>query len=201
MKRVIIFFLMLASVLTPISFGDNIEGLEKIQVSAISKQSELAEVQSEQASVESVYLATLEEIETLKEKINETTVKIKSKKEEIKTIEEKFEIATEEYNLQAEEFDGRLRVIYLTKDESFWNMIFQAKDLDDLITRVVYYKHIVKLDEEIFEKLTEQKIVLGNIQTALKVEIDELELLKEQQNADKEVLDKKATELENEKMN
>lgn len=204
MRKSIAFLLVLTMVLSlGLSFGASIEDLEKQmeekEANIADKQAELEGVQSEHTSVEAAYWAAVEEIEILKERISQTALEIEDKGEEIEITQEELEEALEEYNFQAEEFGGRLRTMYLTKDESFWSMIFKAEGFEDLLMRIANYRRIVKMDEETLEKLEEQRLALEEIQAELEDEMQELKVLKEQQEVDKIALDEKAVELDERK--
>ena len=186
-----------------LSFGASIDDLQKQieenEASVAGKQAELESVQAEHGSVEAAYWAAVEEIEILEERIAQTALDIEAKDKEIAKAQKELDKAREDYDFQASEFGGRLRTMYLTKDESFWNMIFNAEGFEDLLMRISNYRRIVKMDEETLDSLNKQKLILEEMEAKLQAEMDELQGLKDQQEVDKIALDAKAVELEERK--
>lgn len=205
MKKFIAFLLVLTMTLSmAFSFGASIEDLQKQmeekEANVAEKEAELEQVQAEAGSVEEQYWNALSEIEVLEERILETEKDIDTTDKIILKTKEELEVAMEEYNFQAGEFGGRLRKMYLSKDESFWSMIFNSEGFEDLLMRLSNYRRIVKMDEETMDRLNEQKVALEKLEEKLSSEMEELKVLKEQQVVDKLLLDQKAIELEERKV-
>lgn len=205
MRKSIAFLLVLTMVLSlGLTFGASIDDLQKQmeenEAKVAEKEAELQEVQAEAGSVEDAYWTTIAEIEELEERIAQTAGDIELKDEEIKITKEELREAQAEYDFQASEFGGRLKKMYLTKDESFWSLIFNAEGFEDLLMRISNYRRIIKMDEETMDKLNLQKLALEALEEKLQGEMEELEVLKELQEADKVLLDVKAVELEERKI-
>ena len=205
MRKFIAFSLILTMALTmAFSFGASIEDLQKQidekEANVAEKEAELEEIQAQVGSVEEQYWNAVSEIEVLEERIYQTEKDIEEKDKAIIKTKDELEVAMEEYNFQAGEFGGRLRKMYLSKDESFWSMIFNSEGFEDLLMRLSNYRRIVKMDEETMDRLNEQKVALEKLEEKLSNEMEELKGLKEQQVVDKILLDQKAIELEERKV-
>lgn len=205
MRKSIAFLLVLTMTLSmAFSFGASIEDLQKQidekEANVAEKEAQLQEVQAEAGSVEEQYWNAVAEIEALEERIEATTLDIELKDKAIVKTQKELEVALEEYNIQAGEFGGRLRKMYLSKDESFWSLIFNAEGFEDLLMRLSNYRRIVKMDEETMDRLNAQKTALEKLEEKLSTEMEELKGLKEQQEVDKVLLDQKAIELEERKV-
>lgn len=205
MRKFIAFSLILTMTLSmAFSFGASIEDLQK-QIdekgaNVAEKEAELEQIQAETGSVEEQYWNAVSEIEVLEERIVETEKDIDTKDKAIIKTQAELNVAMEDYNFQAGEFGGRLRKMYLSKDESFWSMIFNSEGFEDLLMRLSNYRRIVKMDEETMDHLNEQKVALEELEDKLSSEMQELKGLKEQQVVDKISLDQKAIELEERKV-
>lgn len=204
MRKFIAFLLVFTMTLSMgFSFGANLEDLQKQveekEANVAEKEMQLEEIEAEAGSVEQQYWNAVAEVEILQERIAETTEEIDLKDKAIIKTRAEVEEATEEYNFQAGEFGGRLRKMYLTKDDSFWSMIFSAEGFEDLLMRISNYQRIVEMDEKTMDELNKQKVALEKLEEQLSNEMEELQVLKEQQEVDKVLLDQKAVELEKRK--
>lgn len=182
-----------------LTFGESIDELkqqiEEKNQNIAGKEEELSSIRGELEITEQSYYAVEAEIENLKAQIAETEGQIADKEKEIKKTEAKVEEAMKEYNFQAEEFGGRLSTMYLSKDESFWSMIFNAEGFEDLLMRISNYRRIVKMDEETLNELNKKREELEKLEAKLNDEKKELVVLSDALEADKAASEVKSAEL------
>lgn len=200
MRKKIAILLALTMVLSlGLSFGESVNDIkrqiEEKNENISNKKEELSGIRNELEVTEQAYYAVEAEIQTLREQIEKTEEDIKVKGEEIKQTQAKVDKAKEEFNFQAEEFGGRLSTMYLSKDESFWSMIFNAEGFEDLLMRISNYRRIVKMDEETLIELNKKKEELEKLEHKLQAENEELKKLGAKLEEDKASSEAKSEEL------
>jgi cell wall-associated NlpC family hydrolase len=108
------------------------------------------------------------QIEETMDLIEEYKKKIKETEKEIKTTEEEVKKAEGEVKQQQELLDKRMRALYKNGQVGYLSILIDAKDISDLLSRVVNIKRIVGYDKQL---------------------IAETELKKQEMNMKKEKLD------------
>ena len=113
-------------------------------------------------------------IEMLDVEIESIYIAIDKAKDEIKVTEKKIEqtskdIVIAENNIKGEEalFNQRMRVMFINGADSYLEILFDSKGLEDLISRVENIKKIVEYDNKVISELNEKKKAIEDIKTSL----------------------------------
>lgn len=127
------------------------------------------------------------EIGSLNEKIDKT-------KKDITEAQENCKNKQEELDKQLKIFSGRLRAYYKedpsqNKFTKFINLIFEAENLSDMITKVNVMKKVTDTDKDMLNRISDEKEALDKAES-------DLEDLQEQQNKQSEELGKKKSDLD-----
>jgi peptidoglycan hydrolase CwlO-like protein len=103
-------------------------------------------------------------IEMLDVEIESIYIAIDKAKDEINVTEKKIEqtskdIVIAENNIKGEEalFNQRMRVRFMNGADSYLEILFDSKGLEDLISRVENIKKIVEYDNKVISELNEKK--------------------------------------------
>jgi len=113
-------------------------------------------------------------IEMLDVEIESMYIAIDKAKDEINVTEKKIEqiskdIVIAENNIKAEEalFNQRMRVMFMNGADSYLEVLFDSKGLEDFISRVENIKKIVEYDNKVISELNEKKKDIEDIKTSL----------------------------------
>lgn len=113
-------------------------------------------------------------IEMLDVEIESIYIAIDKAKDEINVTEEKIEqtakdIVIAENNIKGEEalFNKRMRVMFMNGADSYLEILFDSKGLEDLISRVENIKKIVEYDNKVISELNQKKKDIEDIKTSL----------------------------------
>ena len=113
-------------------------------------------------------------IEMLDMEIESIYIAIDKAKDEIEVTENKIEqtskdIVVAENNIKGEEalFNQRMRVMFMNGADSYLEILFDSKGLEDLISRVENIKKIVEYDNKVISELNEKKKDIEDIKTSL----------------------------------
>ena len=113
-------------------------------------------------------------IEMLDVEIESMYIAIDKAKDEINVTEKKIEqiskdIVIAENNIKGEEalFNQRMRVMFMNGADSYLEVLFDSKGLEDFISRVENIKKIVEYDNKVISELNEKKKDIEDIKTSL----------------------------------
>jgi cell wall-associated NlpC family hydrolase len=97
------------------------------------------------------------EIEEIMNLIEEYKNKIKYTEKDIKVTEEEVKKAQEELKKQQALLDQRVRALYKNGQINYLEILFNASDLNDLLSRLVNIKKIIDYDKEIIAEIEVKK--------------------------------------------
>ena len=155
------------------------------------------------------YDAAVAELKSLEERIAALEAQIKEKEEEIEELQAQinansdiiFELTQQIIDLDQEVFDQnselnkRLRMMYMTDDESMLAVLLGSENFVDFLSNIEMVRKIHESDkafladlEAKLDELEKKREEVRKIEEELKVQQDELETQKEQLDADKAAL-------------
>lgn len=143
-----------------------------------------------------------QELNTAVDKKNELDIKLSALQEDIdlidnvitekeREIDEKssqIEQLSEEIDESKDTLKERMKIMYENGTSSYLEIIFQAKGLSDLFTRIAVVQDIVKHDKNMIEEYVNSKTQIENAKLTVEKERDE-------QKEAKTILDEKKTDL------
>ncbi len=154
-------------------------------------EAELKKLKSEKAEKQAEQNALRKKIDNLQSQINVCNNQIKSCDDQIAQLEKEIEEKQVEYEKTKYVFRQRLRAIYMSggTSNSTLSLLFNAKDLEDLLAKTELTKSVSAYDRSIMEK------ILDDVNTieSKKAEIDKL---KAEQESAKATLAAKKKELD-----
>ncbi len=118
----------------------------------------------EQRAVERKLEDVFKRVEEVKKEIETNKQLIIEKEEELERIRQELEQIKKELAEQEEAYGDRLRVMYYKKDESFWNVIFEAKSIADLLNRLDQLKAISEQDKQLLIELNEKRAAIEELE-------------------------------------
>ena len=153
----------------------------------------------EQYAVERRLEDVFARVEEVKQEIETNTQLIVEKEEELKRIRKELEKVKKELADQEEAYGDRLRVMYYKKDESVWNVIFEAKGIADLLNRLDQLKAITEQDKKLLIELNKKREEIEALEVQEKENYARLLELKAQLARDEQELLDLQAELERRK--
>lgn len=136
------------------------------------------------------------QIELVESSISELEASIREKEAEIAELQKSVDSLTVEIDENFELFKQRLKAFHRNDNASTLQLLLDAKSFSDFLTRYNVMKAIAQHDEELMDKLEQDKADLKSKQEDLEGRITQLETQKSELEAQKEVLDNKRDELE-----
>ncbi|MFP4697074.1 MAG: murein hydrolase activator EnvC family protein [Eubacteriales bacterium] len=206
-KSVFVFsFILIMSVTV---FADNMDDAKnkKDELEDRIKDTQIKIEELEQAKVDTLqYIQELDiEIEQLDTKIYTLEEQLVNKHAEINNTLANLEIAKENEDKQYELAKERMKFMYEYGDTLYLEMLLEAKDLTDLLSRMEYIEKIMDYDNNVLEDLVLIKEEIESQESQLELEKNELEHLTAELNLEKDTVEKvlvlKANEFDNYKEN
>jgi murein DD-endopeptidase MepM/ murein hydrolase activator NlpD len=156
-------------------------------------------VKEQQYAVERKLEDVFYRVEQVKREIEENKLLITQKEEELEKIRLELEKIKQELAEQEEAYGDRLRVMYYKKDESFWNVLFESKNIADLLNRLDQLKAISEQDKQLLIELNEKRQAIEELEEQEKENYAKLLELKAQLARDEQELIDLQEELERRK--
>ncbi len=212
MKKSLILILCLVLLLSlvPVSGAESIDTKKneaeslKEELDQIKEQKK--EVEKQEDEVKSDLYSVIAKKENLEAQISKTESDIEKTKKEIVIIEKDLKVATARIDKQKEDFGQRVAAMYTTQNDGFFEIILKSTSISDFLNRLDYQRTINEQDQMALEALRKEHQKFKSLEQKAKEKHKSLELLSEQQKADKEELvavekelEARAAELEAEK--
>lgn len=115
--------------------------------------------------------STLSEVESYKKRISETEKSIKKSDEELKEAEKKLQE-------QQEKFKDRMRVMYISGQTGYIEVLFESEGFGDFISRIDMVKSILGHDKKVLTSIKSNKEQINNKKKQLTNEKEKLLVLK-----------------------
>lgn len=183
-------------------------GLTSMMTSPIAAKS-ISELQDEQSSVKNSIEQKKSELDNKAAQKSETVAKMKEINDSINATEKKIasfssqisdqqasisktnaEIAETEKKLAIaqEDLNNRLVTIYKEGNVNYLEVLFQAEDFSDFITRIEYLSFISKRDKEMVDEVSNVKAELDSQKLILEQQLESLNALKSEEESTKGLL-------------
>lgn len=167
------------------------------------KQRELQELNRQQSvqqsqlnSARSKERSLIGDIQTLEQNIFKTEGEIKALEskvefleDSIKKIQQEIEVLEEDLKEKADILGERLIFMYERGEISYLEVLLEASDIKDFLTRFDMLNIIVEQDMDLIEEIQTQRAVLNMKKSDLEVKKEELDQAKADQLKKKEILD------------
>ena len=166
-----------------------------------------AELQKDMEEIEADKDDTLEYIgkmdkktAELEESLAELRTKIDTAAQELETARQELELAKQEEDKQYIVMKKRIKYMYENGNQEYWEILFGASSITDLLNRTEYVEKISNYDKRIFENYRELKSKIEIKQKEIERKVNELTEMenetKAEKQAAKELKIKKKRELE-----
>lgn len=190
--------------------GQALTQMQKIdqELNALRKEMEKAQ-NSQKAADSKVHklngdkAATKEDIDKLNASIQEMQKKLNDTQDSIDASEEKLRVTVQEYedaikqrDLRNELKDNRVRMAYMAGPASFLDVLLDASDLPDFLTRLDSVEAIVKQDNDIAEQAQQYTEKVEQKKQQVEDELKNVKNLYVQLQADKSELEAKEQDKE-----
>lgn len=167
------------------------------------KEQELKEIEAQQQETKQAIEATAGDIsltqgsidevvrhkQRLEDQIEATGVDITNKEEDIKKVQAQLKKAKAEVEAQQADYGDRLRVLYLNKDnDNVLSLLLKSRSIEDFLTKIQQMKSIVSEDQRVLDELKAKQVKVEELEKLEKANLDELHVLQEEQEADKQNL-------------
>ena len=174
--------LLLASLICAmvgITYADDIEDAkdkkEELENELDDTKAFLEELEGLKADEQAYVKALDAELEVIATEIYDLSLAQEAKLAEIKTTEEEIVVAEAEIARQYEDMKLRIQYMYENGEVSDLQMIFDSKNMADMLNRAEYINQITEYDREMLMKLKGAKEELVAKQTQLETEKAELD--------------------------
>ena len=191
-KRLMALMLLSSMSFTSVSFAASIQEMENKKASTIKSAQELKNqinsLESEKKALSTEVDSLNVQIANLEAQINELKLQIaKLESDIIKTEEEIIELE-DNIGKNQKEFEDRVGIMYMSSNVGYLDILFAAKDVDDLLSKTSTMKFITEHDKEVINELKNDKLVIDAKKAELKGQKLSLEI-------SKATLDEKNSEL------
>lgn len=186
---------LLALSITGTALADDLED----QLADLQRQAEEQQAITNEASakVESVS----ERLRIIQEDLRAATAAYQEVKGQLDTVEGKIDENTEllertqaDLKQKNKKLQKRVRDIYINGQISYIDVLFGAKDISDLMSRMDVLKRIIKHDYDLIMKVKEEKAVVEKAREQLQQDKDEAEKLVAEAESKKEMVESKEAE-------
>ena len=151
--------------------------LSDLQAKKKANDAKLKQINQKISSTKNDQKKEKEYQENVSEQITVTEENIRVILEEIDTLEKNIaalneSIAQQEADIQKgmDEFKERLRVMYMSGNDSMASVLVGSADFYDLLSRMEFVKRIAKSDDQMIDDLNDQLLKLNNDKTALEAD-------------------------------
>ncbi len=187
MKKVALFLsAILVISFMNVSFASGLYDKKKSLDNTIEeKEKKVKEIEKKKEKVQNTIFEVVRKKNSLIKKIEETKKNIKQKEEELDGIQKDLKKAIKRIKKQEKDFSKRVKAMYDRNNESTLEMFFKSDGINDFINRLDFAKEIAKQDKQILDDYKAEKDRIKQLEQIAKEKIEELNVLKEQQDKDK----------------
>lgn len=150
-------------------------------------------LQEAEAEMEDLDLQVAEAVVEL----NLVTVQLDETRHNLAWAEYELAVAMIEREEQLENFRQRARFMYIHGRTGYLEMIFNARDFGDLLTRMEYVNRIVELDQNMADELERVEIHIRNMRDEIDHRRIEIEVLEREMRTNYETLDARLADVRN----
>lgn len=158
------------------------------------REKEIEQTEKEVVTVKNTIEETIIKKQALDNRIKKTTKDIKEIIKSIDLLKKRIVVAKKNIQDQEDNFSLRLRNMYYKKDQTFWEVIFDANGIEDLLVRISSFRKIAQQDDKELNDLVKKRDDLAKLEKRQEKNLKDLEELEKKQKKDKVALE----ELENE---
>lgn len=179
------------------------EKIENISKKKKEVENTIKKLNSLKSDTQKYILELDKNLETLTNDLNNILLLIDEKQVEIDDNTEKLEAAKKDEEKQYKDMKLRIKFFYEKGDTTIFESIIKGDNLSDILTKAEYVQSMTDYDRKKLNQLVDIKNSIIEIETKLENEKNELLLLKEEETAQKDSIEKliieKQKELENTK--
>lgn len=168
------------------------EQLMQLERNLEAKEKELKRLESKLAENLAVLQQTESELAAAEKELQQAYEELEAVKQE---LEEAKEAAKEQEELMAE----RLRVMYMDKNTSYLELLFESKSLNDFFVKLDMIKQMIAYDNQVLEDMNKAKEEIEQKQLACENKTRDIELKKTQIEEKKAYLEQKKKEISSER--
>ena len=186
MKRRIVYFLVILSLLLNfvVSYGDG--SLSENKQKLNESQQEMKEIKAQEKKLEkevSNINAEIKKIDAQMAKTDEEIQQLESQLSKLNSDIETTKVELEEANKNIEEkndtFNSRLKIMYKNGAVGYLEVLFSSSDLSDLLTRIDMISKIVDHDVELMKYMKEQKEIISDKKETLEAKFIDVKATKD----------------------
>jgi peptidoglycan hydrolase CwlO-like protein len=133
----------------------------------LKKQSSYTQLQLDFEKLESAIEMLDADIENIYIAIDKAKYEIRDTEKKIDQTERKIVIAENDIKDEETLFNQRMRVMFMNGTDSYLEILFDSKGIEDLISRVENIKKIVEYDNKVIKDLNDKKKDIEDIKTSL----------------------------------
>lgn len=188
------------TVILPV-YADDIEQkqreLRDVSRQIQQQQSQLESILQEESTITGQIQRIEQEIMSTENELRRVESRIEHIKESIVKTEEEIELLEEELEEQTEYLNERLVFLYERGDISYLEVLLNASDLKDFLTRYDMLNRIIEQDSKLIETINKKQNELNMRKADMEVQRNELVRIQNEQEARKEMLAIQADEKKN----
>ena len=153
-------------------------------------EEELADLEIEKSNI----MASIEKMDKKMEKVDEKLQKIKENvevtTEELEKVSEELVVAEEQEVSQYETMKKRIKYMYENGSAGYMELIFEGKNISDVLNRMEYVNKITAYDNQMLEKYKETKLEVLEKKNQVSEKKSKYETLQEEAKLEQETLEK-----------
>ncbi|SHF88921.1 murein hydrolase activator EnvC family protein [Ornithinibacillus halophilus] len=180
--------------------NENLSEQEKLTNEIASLENKLSDTEAAIKSKENEITSTNQEITKLNDRIEELKVEIENLREEIKNLKKEIKELENKISKREEMLKDRLRNIQKNGgDLKYLEVLLGSTSFSDFISRAAALSVVMKQDEAIMESLAKDKEVIQNKKTQVEENKSVVEENKSEVEGNKKTVEEKKVELEGQK--
>lgn len=167
-------------------------------------QNQMTQTNQELTDVQNELTENLEQIQKLDEKIEQSEQELKQLDEKItslttttKNLQEKLKIVTEKYKKQKKLLESRLIAMYEAGDTEYLDVFLSSANLSDFLSSYTVLTEIATYDKELLDGVEEKKEIVEIVNERLEESLEELTIIKRNQETNNKILQNTKTLREN----
>ena len=184
--------------------NSNTENISTLQEEQKGIQTQLEQSGEQLTEVQDELTENLEQIQKLDEKIEASEEELKTLNEKIdklsqniKQLEEKLKIANKNYHKQKKLLESRLITMYESGENEYLDVLLSSASMSDFISGYFLITEIASYDTELLEDVEEKKQIIELADERLTDNMDQLEIMKKNQETNNKILQNVKTMREN----
>ncbi len=157
-------------------------------------QSSLDETKKEKSGVLQEVEKLDNELMEVQKELNDINSNLEETKKNLSQAETDLKKANKDKENQIEIFKQRIRIMYENGNEGYLELILDAEDISDFLTKLEYAEKIIEFDQKIIDDFEATETRIANDIETIKTKKEEYEKLSVEQEEKKALLDKKIDE-------